>query len=169
VTLPFLIPDENIHLNLCIIIILLNQLGRTKKGIPKINNERLHIYQFLVKNPVKLNQFLSILGQNSALISHQESYSVASISANVDPLFDRESLKALMTILIANNLVEVEYKKKAGFFYTLSSLGVDKAVVLKEDYFFEIRMLCEKLQSTLSLNLSNLNQALNQIMRRDSF
>jgi hypothetical protein len=168
-TLPFIEPDDNIYLNLCITIILLQQLGRTKKGTVKINNERLHIYQYLVKNPVKLNQVLAVLGKDSVLISQQESYSVASISSNVDPLFDRVSLKALITILVAKKYVDVEYKKKEGFFYTLSSLGDDKATALTDNYFFEIKMLCEKLQTTLSVNLSNLNQALSQIMRRESF
>jgi hypothetical protein len=168
-TLPFIEPDDNIYLNLCITIILLKQLGRTKKGTVKINNERLHIYQYLVKNPIKLNEVLSLLGKNSVLISQQESYSVSSISTNVDPLFDRESLKALITILVAKKFVNVEYKKKEGFFYTLSSLGDEKASVLTDNYFSEIKLLCEMLQSTLSVSLSNLNQALSQIMRRESY
>jgi hypothetical protein len=168
-TLPFIEPNDNIYLNLCVTIILLKQLGRTKKGIVKINNERLHIYLYLVKNPLKLNQVLTVLGKGNAIIGQQKSYSVASISTNVDPLFDRESLKALITILVAKKFVNVEYKKKEGFFYTLSPLGQERASVLTDNYFSEITMLCSKLQSTISISLSNLNQALSEIIRKESF
>ena len=59
-TLPFIAPDDNIYLNLCITIILLKQLGRSKKGIVKINNERLHIYQYLSKRQLNRRPYFII-------------------------------------------------------------------------------------------------------------
>lgn len=165
--LPYLSPDDNFHLNIGIVSIVIQTLGQSAKGTLKLNNDRLHIYTYLVKNPVKMNWVLNALGKGSVLVSPQESYSVASISANVDPLFDREGLKAVLTSLVAENLVDVVYKKKEGFFYKLSEFGEAKVMELKGEYFLEIRLLCEKLKSTLSSSTSSLNQSLNQIMRKE--
>jgi hypothetical protein len=102
-------------------------------------------------------------------LSHQDSFSVASISANVDPLFDREALKSLLTILISQQIVDVEYRKKEGFFYKLTNLGETKAGLLNGEFFSEMRIACEQLKATLSISQSDINKALNQIMRRDAF
>ena len=165
--MPYLYPDDNFHLNIAISIILIKILGHSSRGIPKLNNERLHIYTYLVRNPVKLNQVLNAFGKDSMLISSQESYSISSISTNVDLLFDRAVLKATLTSLVSEKLVEVVYKKNDGFLYTLSKKGTEKYSILNGDYFSEIRSLCDKLKSTLSYDISSLNQALNQIMRKE--
>lgn len=165
--LPFLSPDDNFHLNIGITAIVIQTLSQSGKGTLKLNNERLHIYTYLVRNPVRLNQFLSMLGKGSVLVNPQDSYSVASIASNVDPLFDRESLKAVLTSLVAEKLVEVVYKKKEGFFYKLSQVGNDKAMALNGEYFLEIRLLCNKLKSTLSSSTSSLTKALNQVMQKE--
>ncbi len=165
--LPFISPDDNFYLNLGIVVIVIQTLGQTSKGTLKLNNERLHIYTYLIKNPVKLNLFLNALGKGSILISPKDSYSVTSISANVDSLFDRENLKALLTSLVGENLVEVVYKKKEGFFYRLSKKGLEQAGKLNAEYFFETRLSCETLKSTLSTTTSSLNKALNQVMQKE--
>lgn len=167
--LSFLNPDDDLHLNLAIIVLILRFLSKTKRGTLKLDNERLHVYHFLVKNPVKLNQVMEILGKENVLLSHQDSYSVASISANVDPLFDRGSLKSLLTILIAQQYVEVDYKKNDGFLYQLTGIGRELSDSFKEEYFTEISLNCNRLKSTLSMTQSNLNNALGQIMRMDAF
>lgn len=167
--LSFLTPDDDLHLNLGIIILIVRFLSQTKRGVLKLNNERLHIYHFLARNSVKLNQVMGILGKENVFLSHQELYSVASISANVDPLFDRKSLKSLLTILVSQKIVEVEYKKNDGFLYKLSSKGKELAESFIDEFYTEIKINCQRLQSTLSMSQSNLNNALGQIMRMDAF
>ncbi len=165
--LPFISPDDNFHLNLGIVLIVTQTLGESSRGALKLNNERLHIYTYLVKNPVKLNLFLNVLGKGSALISPKDAYSVTSISSNVDPLFDRRNLKALITTLVGESLISVIYKKKDGFFYKLSDSGLEKANQLNTEYFYEVRLLCDTLKSTLSSSTSSLNKALNQVMQKE--
>ena len=165
--LPYFSPDDNFHLNLGLTAICIQLLAQSSKGTLKLNNDRLHIYTYLIKNPVKLNLVLSALRKTNTSISRQESYSITSISPNVDPLFDRGNLKAILTTLVAENLVDVVYKKKEGFFYKLSDLGWEKVKGLEGEYFLEIRLLCEALKSTLSTSTSSLNQALNQVIRKE--
>jgi hypothetical protein len=167
-SLPYIEPEDDIYLNLSIVLIVIQTLGVTKKGTLKINNERLHIFLYLLKNPVKLNNVLGSLGKSSLILSERETFSITSISPNVDPLFDRSALKSLLSILVANNLVVVEFKSKYGFFYKLSEKGQAAVKEFRDEYLLEVRLLCEKLKSVLSLSESKLNQALNQIIRKES-
>ncbi len=112
---------------------------------------------------------MSVLGKESVSLSQQDSYSVASISANVDPLFDRESLKSLLTILTSQQLIKIEYRDVDGFIYKLTERGQKIADSFGEGYFSEISVNCSRLQSTLSMSQSDLNNKLGQIMRMDAF
>jgi hypothetical protein len=167
-TMPYIEPDDDIYLNLITILIIINKLGITKGGVLKINNERLHIFLYLLKNPVKLNKILKSLGKNGILLSEQESFSITSISPNVDLLFDREALKSLISILTANDFINVKYKSKEGFFYSLTEKSNLIVKDIKDEYLLEMIFICEKLKSVLSLSESKLNQALNQLIRKES-
>ncbi|HFG1570899.1 TPA: ABC-three component system middle component 4, partial [Vibrio cholerae] len=85
--LPFIEPDEDIYLNISIVMILLYYLSFTNRGTMKMDNERIHIYDYLVRNPQKLTKFLSSLGKDVSF-NMNDDYSVSSISYNLDPLFD---------------------------------------------------------------------------------
>ena len=165
--LPFLDPENDIYINLSILLIILNTLGETNRGVLKINNAKLHIFLYLIKNPIALNKFLGALGKDVAALSEQDIYSVSAISPNLETLFDRESLKALLSILIAKKLIKTSYKNN-GFFYSLTENGLSITSKLKDDYLLEIELLCGKLKSVLSLSESQLNQTLNNIIRKES-
>ena len=161
--LPFIDPDEDIYLNLSIVMIILYYLGTTNRGALKINNDRLHIYDYLVRNPQKLNKFLVQLGKGN-LANRKSDYCISSISYNLDPLFDRERMKSILTILTSNKLVSITYKNKCGFLYSLTEVGVSKVEELECSYFTEIKSLSKELSSTLSLSDSQLNININKII-----
>ena len=161
--LPFIEPDEDIYLNICVVMVIIYYLGSTKRGALKINNERLHIYDYLVRNPKKLNEFLLQLGKGN-LSNTRDDYSISSISYNLDPLFDRERMKSILTILTSNKLVNVTYKSKSGFLYSLTENGKSKVENLDCEYFSEIKYYSKQLASTLSLSDSQLNINLNKII-----
>ncbi|CAH6783634.1 conserved hypothetical protein [Vibrio chagasii] len=162
--LPFVEPDEDIYLNLSVVMILLYYLSSTKRGTLKMNNERIHIYDYLVRNPQKINRFLNALGKNN-LVKNKNDYSVSSISFNLDPLFDRDRMKDILKILVHKNLISVNYKNKDGFLYTLTEDGKKRTESLSSNYFSEIKELSEQLIPTLSLTTSQLNNSLNDIIR----
>lgn len=166
--LPFLEPEHDIYLNLSIVLIIINTLGKTKRGAFKINNGKLHIFLYLIKNPTALNKILALLGESEVLLSEHESYSITSISPNIDPLFDRYALKALLSILVAKNLVEVVYKKNDGFFYILNEDGIKVAANFHDEYFLEVGQQCSHLKNLLRFPESQLNKTLNHIIRKES-
>ncbi|MUK27623.1 hypothetical protein GNP44_08660 [Aliivibrio fischeri] len=166
--LPFIEPDEDVYLNISIVMIILYYLGSTKRGVLKMNNERLHIYDYLVRNPRKLNKFLNLLGKDG-LSNTRDDYSVSAISYNLDPLFDRSRMKDILTILASNSLIEVTYKNKSGFLYSLTEDGKSKVECLRCAYFSEIKFFSQQLFPTLSLSESKLNINLNKIITIGNF
>ncbi|TQP80265.1 hypothetical protein FLL88_12945 [Vibrio cholerae] len=166
--LPFIEPDEDIYLNISIVMILFYYLSFTNRGTMKMDNERIHIYDYLVRNPQKLTKFLSSLGKDVSF-NMNDDYSVSSISYNLDPLFDRERMKYILIILANSNLIEVDYKNKNGFLYSLTEDGKSKVEKLDGEYFSEIKLLSKQLIPTLSLTISQLNISLNKIIRIGNF
>ncbi|MDC5819641.1 hypothetical protein OPW19_07360 [Vibrio europaeus] len=162
--LPFIEPDDDIYLNISVVLIVLYYLGATKRGSLKINNERVHLYDYLVRNPQKLGKLMNLLGKGN-FISGRDDYSVSSISYNLDPLFDRDRMKYILTVLAQKKLINVSYKNKEGFFYTLTDSGVKIVEDLEGEYFSEIKTYSKQLVSTLGLSMSQINSGLNQIIR----
>jgi len=103
--LPFIDSEDDIYINLSIVLIIINSLGKISRGTLKINNGKLHIFLYLIKNPTVLYRLLCMLGKGTVFLNDYDSYSIASISPNFDPLFNRENLKALLSILVDNKLV----------------------------------------------------------------
>jgi len=166
--LPFLDSDNDLYVNICLILIIIDTLGKTSRGVLKVNNGRLHIFLYLVKNPTFLNKMFVMFNKDTVLLHERDAFSVTSISPNIDPLFDRETLKSLLSISVVKKLVKVVYKKDDGFFYVISEKGQFVVEELKDEYFQEIILLCKKLKSILSISESQLNQKLNQLIRRES-
>lgn len=167
-SLPYIEPDYDIHLNLSTVLLIISALGYSKQGTLKINNERLHVFLYLIKNPTKLNTFLKSFDKKGVNLSEVNTLSVSSISSNVDSLFDRPALKSLISILIKKKLIEIEYKIKDGFFYKPTKKGNDVVERINGDYFIEIKKHCEKLKNVLSFSESKINKAVNAIIRKGS-
>ncbi|WP_299496875.1 ABC-three component system middle component 4 [uncultured Shewanella sp.] len=162
--LPFIDPEDDIYINLCVLILLINALAKTSRGIQKLNNNRLHIFLYLLKNPTGLNEILRVLGKGNVVLQDRDTYSVTSISPNMDSLFDRNALKSLLSVLVAKKLVSITYKKGDGFFYSLSEIGKHLIADLNDEYLNEIRLLCEKLKSLLNFTEGQLNKEINRII-----
>jgi hypothetical protein len=165
--LPFIDPDDDLYINLAFVLIIIECLSLTKRGKLCINNDKLHIFLYLVKNPVVLRQLLDINGKDSLDLDEIESNSLRSISNNFSPLFDKKALMNLLTILIANRTVVVQYKKKEGFFYTLSEKGKRIVLLMKDGQFDNIWKYCKKMTSIQALETSKLNNSLNITMIRE--
>ena len=166
--LPFIEPEDDIYINLCVLLLLINALAKTNRGTLKLNNNRMHVFLYLLKNPTALNKVLALLGKGNVILQDRDVYSVTSISPNIDPLFDREALKSLLSVLIAKKLVSVTYKNDDGFFYCLSESGKHAVSGLNDEYLIEIRQLCENLKALLSYTEGQLNKTINRIIQMEA-
>lgn len=163
--LPFFDPTKDIDLNVGILLILLNSLARTNRGTLLINNEKLHAYFYLVRNPVLLDRLLVQLGRTGVPLDEAELYSVNSISINLDPLFDSSWIKTLIGFAASKNLIAVEYRKSDGFMYYLTDAGVSITKQLEGEYFSLVEKYVRGIHQIKSLRTSELTKSLNNLFR----
>lgn len=163
--LPFRDPDYDLNLNLGIILITISMLSKTKRGKPVLNNDRLHIYLCLLKNPPILNNVLSLNGSENIKLNDSEAYSVNSIAPNLDALFDSELLKSLLSISASRKWIKAEYRKNDGFFYSLTESGQLMFETLSEEYFCEIKSFCQAIEKLQTKSVSQVNLFINQTLK----
>jgi hypothetical protein len=160
--LPFVIPDRDLNLNLGLVLLIFENLGLSARGIPLLNNERISVFFYLIKNPTILQRTLQRYGKGNVVLQENEAASVNSISVNLDSLFDRSWTKALVKHLIARNFIEATYRQKEGFLYRLSNQGERVANSLQSEHFARVRYFLSELKSLKSESTSNINKMLNQ-------
>lgn len=163
--LPYLNPDINDELNVGLLLLLIHELSRTERGRLLLNNERLLILMYLVKNPVILERVLLELGRQGVTLDDTEAYSVNSISVNVDPLFDNTWIKRILKYAASRSFIVATLRKSDGFMYTLSTEGEETVKKLSGDYFSRVREYTNKLKQLNTVSNSNLNKLLNSIFR----
>ncbi|MCO4858843.1 hypothetical protein MKD49_20305 [Herbaspirillum sp. WGmk3] len=163
--LPYLVPDQDGGLNLATMMIILLFLAKTDRGKKLINNERLLIFMYLLRNPIVLNKVLEQIGKDTVALSENERYSIGGITVNLDPLFDSNWIKRILQEAAGRGLLEVTYRKTEGFMYSLSHTGIALANNLNGDYFDRLRIFSKSLQQVNSETTKNLNVLLNNVFR----
>lgn len=166
VKLPFLDSDSELYLNLGILLIVIEKLARTKRGTQVLNNRKIHIFIYLIKNPVMLNHILNSIGSDSILLNEKDTYSVNSLVINFDSLLDRGFVKSLLAILVSKQLVNTSYKKQKGYFFSLTDEGIEAVDSMQTAFFNEVRVMSESLLCMQSLADSKLNELLNIEFKR---
>lgn len=161
---PYFAPENNSRLNVAILIIILQILGSTDRGKLLLNNERLRIIFYLVKNPLVMNKVLWRLGALPAYLEEQDCYSVASLSINLDPLFDTAYLKDILKHIASLSLISVGYRKSDGFLYQLNSQGKALSEQLLGDYLDKIREHLKSLAAINSTSTPVLNSVIESIL-----
>jgi|GEM_PF-1290229 len=106
--LPYLLIDDDFTLNYSLVALLLYKLGLSTKKKAVLDFEKLQIFLYLTKNPSKINPILKLAGKDFSPINPQYTYTIESLSTNVDMLFDRSKLKALLKELAARGMLICE-------------------------------------------------------------
>lgn len=167
-SLPYLIPDNDIDLNVAILLLIISNLEKSKKGKMLLNREKLLIFIYLIKNPIMLDRVLTALGDVSLELSEAEFYSVNSISVNLDPLFDIKWIKDLIKICTIKKLIKVAYRKDDGFMYLLTDDGSIITNRLEGNYFDTVKNYLKKIEFIKSVSTSSLNRLLNDIFQNSN-
>lgn len=162
---PFLNPDQDINLNCGLLLLTILSLGKSIRGIPLLNNDRLLIFLYLLKNPIILESVLEQVGRREIYLTNIEIFSINSISINLDPLFDRDWLKSLLMMVSSLGYIEAKYRKVDGFMYLLTSAGRGAAERLEGPYFDRIKVYLKNLELMKSEPTQNLNRLINNIFR----
>lgn len=162
---PFVNPDQDVNLNCGLLLLTILSLGKSIRGIPLLNNDRLLIFLYLLKNPIVLENVLEQVGRREISLTNVELFSINSISINLDPLFDRDWLKSLLMRASSLGYLETKYRKVDGFMYLLTNSGQYAADRLAGPYFDRIKVYLKNLELMKAEPTKNLNRLINNIFR----
>ncbi|WP_317203890.1 ABC-three component system middle component 4 [Janthinobacterium sp.] len=163
--IPYINPDQDANINVMLLILVIFFLGKSARGIPLLNNDRLLIFIYLIKNPVVLDNVLEQVGRREIVLTNVELFSINSISINLDPLFDRNWLKSLLMRLSSLGYLDVTYRKADGFMYLLTSSGNEIAERINGSYFNRVKIYLKNLEMIRSESTVNINRLINNIFR----
>lgn len=164
--LPYIVPEQDAILNSGILLLVIQKLGKTARGKLLLNNERLLIFMYLIKNPTVMIKLLNLLGRPTPLLSEEDSHTVSSLAVNLDPLFDTDWIKHLLQRIASVGLLTVGYRKTDGFLYNLTEAGDSTAEKLTGNHFDKARDYIAALDPLKAEQTTTLNSTLNNIFRR---
>lgn len=161
--LPFVIPEDDLELNLLLVYTIVYHLYATSTGRYVLDMERLNIDFYLIKNPHVLHKVLVKLSKKSFLLKSYEALSFKAEKNDSESLYDNKILKYYIQILMTNNLIKTEYNEKIGFVF-IPINEANNYMNLDSRYFKRILNFIEKLKQINSTSLSQINTAIKNIL-----
>lgn len=122
--LPYLLIDDDFSLNYSLIALIIYKLGVSSKKNAILDFEKIQVFTYLTKNPSKINEVLRLVGKKFVPLNSQYTYTIESLSTNVDILFNRSKLKILIRELAARGMLACDNQTDpSSIKYLLSPAG----------------------------------------------
>jgi hypothetical protein len=163
-TLPYIPLDEELNLNIALLVILIHNLKTNKNDILLLDKNKIQIFMYLIKNPSKLEDVMTLTGKKNASIDMSETYTIKSLSLNVDILFDSSKIKTLLKKLAIMGWLGV-IKIDGVSYFSLTDLGESAYDELDGEYFNSVKIYTKSLDKIKSLPSSKLNSILNEVFK----
>jgi len=163
--LPYIAIDEDLHLNLAIVIIIIAKLARNSRGNLKLDLPKIQIFMFLIKHPSHINPILEGIGKKPIDLMQYTTYTIDSLAINVDELFNIKKTRILLKRLANLNLLEAVDDSKNGLSFFLNDNGIKLANDFTEAHFNSVNTYINALLPLLSITSSKLHSALNSIFK----
>ena len=161
-SLPYIDPDRELGLNLCIALIVLDKLSETKRGNPILSIDRAQIYMHLAMRPKILNDVLIFLDKKKVPLRENEYFNVNAISKNSDFFYDRKLIKKLIGLIGSLGLLKITYLEKDGFVLSLTDHGKAHVEKLTQSYFMDVKRYSEYMMALQSVSINSLAGTLNK-------
>lgn len=164
-TLPYTSPERDLHFNLALGLLVLDQLAETNRKKLLLNLDRLSLFIFLMKNPLVATRLLSLLGHGAFLVDSSESFSVRSLAPSWDELLNQEPVKTVVRYLGARKMLCAAYRKSDGVMLNLTDEGKSSAKALDGPFFRRAVARVELLAQLNSVPTKTLYQHVYDLMR----
>ncbi|HBG05253.1 MAG: hypothetical protein A2075_20940 [Geobacteraceae bacterium GWC2_58_44] len=103
----FIEPDNDLHLNFCTGLLLIQELCKNQRGKPVLNIEKFGMCLFLVNHPLILNRVLAGLGNNQIYLEAVEIENIRSLNPNIEFVTHNTKVRDLVRFMIINGLITV--------------------------------------------------------------
>jgi len=163
--LPYLYIDDEYDFNTAILVLILNKLAVNPRQRYKLDFNKIQFFMYLIKNPSKINKVLEVAGKKTCFLDERYTYTIESLSVNVDILHDRSKVKFLLKKLASIGALGVINDDKNGISYFLTTDGEKLASELCTEYFEIIIQNLESIKPLQSSNSFKLFSILNSIFK----
>ncbi len=154
--LPFLSLDDDFLLNSLELIILIGVVSLNNRKKPTLNNGKIQVFLYLIKNPNILNRVLRYLNKNEVKLRDNELNSIRSISVNIDGLYKPYQVKEILQYAVCLDLIHVS-NIESETVYQLSPNGKNIFSSLNSDYFIRLKELSKYITPLRSKSLNQIN------------
>lgn len=163
-SLPFVIPEDDLELNLILLMLIIDNLYTTVTGKLILNLERLMIYFYLIKNPHILHKVLMKLSKKSFLLKSYEISSFKAENNNVEILYENKIVKFYLQILMSKKMIKSEYDEKLGFIFL--TVGSKENIIdnIDDKYLKRSLNFIEKIKQINSIHISQINTVIKNIL-----
>lgn len=165
--LPYIYVDEEYYFNISLLALIINSFGMATPRKYFLDLDKMQFFIYLVKNPSKINIIMNAFGKAPVLLNETQTYTIESISVNIDILFDRAKMKYLLKMLAKYGMLGVTNHEGA-LGYHLTPHGRGFACSLNDDYFKVVVSLIDILKPLNSLPSSKLLSFLNKLFKGES-
>lgn len=165
--LPFIIPDDELELNLVLLLMLTDKLSATSRGTLVLDKERLTIYLYLVKNPHILNNILIMLSKKNIELKSYELSSFKAENNDIETLYDNEIIKKYLQILVSKQLIVIKHNKKIGFVYAPTEECTEIIKKIDSKYLKRVATFINKMEQITTTPVSKINTNLKLILSKD--
>lgn len=166
--LPFIVPEEELELNLILVLMIISELNSTSTGRQILDNERLQTNLYLIRNPHVLSKLLILLKKNNISLKSYELSSFKAENNDIETLYDMTLLKQYLKILINKQLVDIYYNPQIGFVYLPAKKAYYILEELSSKYFDRVSIFINSLKQIRSIPLSTINTNLKHILNERS-
>ncbi|EMU6154738.1 hypothetical protein WN993_001022 [Yersinia enterocolitica] len=163
--LPYIPLDEELSLNFSLTMLTISELSHSSKGNLVLDINKVQIFLYLIKNPSKISLLLAEAGKKSDVVDTQQTYTIKSLSSNVDILFDPNRAKFLIKYLAMKGLLLAEKTKDNSTKLFLSDKGKVFSKSLDGEYFDSVRKIIKVVAPLHTLSTPKLNSLLNKVFR----
>ncbi|AID91747.1 MULTISPECIES: ABC-three component system middle component 4 [Enterobacteriaceae] len=163
-SLPYIPLDEDFNLNVALLIILIHTLSKNRNDVLLLDRNKIQIFLYLIKNPSKLEAVMILAGKKNTSIDMTETYTIKSLSLNVDILFSTQKIKTLLKKLSILGWLRVTKSDGASYF-SLTTQGESAYEQFGGEYFNSVKTYTKSLDKIKSLTSSKLNSILNEVFK----
>ncbi|BCG65738.1 MAG: hypothetical protein methR_P3592 [Methyloprofundus sp.] len=163
--LPYLYIDDECDFNVAILLLIIDNLALNIRKNYKLDFNKIQFFMYLIRNPSKINKVLEEAGKQQVLLNEKQTYTIESLSVNVDILHDRSKVKFLLKKLASIGLLDVVNDNKNGISYFLTNEGEKLASELCIGYFETIIQNLDNIKSLQSMSSTQLFSILNSVFK----
>ncbi|WP_379143576.1 ABC-three component system middle component 4 [Paenibacillus sp. sgz500992] len=137
---PFIIPELDLGVRIQRLMVIIHKLGLNKNKKAVLDNEKIAIFDFLVKNPYILNEVLKTEGKANTIDIGETDYgTIDSLYPSVISLLDYGSIKGYLQILVTLDFIEIQVNET--IFYISTTKGERLITEDESPYLLRIEQL----------------------------